>query len=43
MRIGADRRVGPKNSRDGDDRILERWNGDNSAAGATRTFSFLSG
>jgi hypothetical protein len=34
------RRVGLKISRDCDDRILERRNGDNSAAGATRTFRF---
>jgi hypothetical protein len=38
MRIGADRRVGLKNSRDCDDRILERGNGGNRAAGAARIF-----
>ena len=41
MRIGAGRRVGLKNSRDCDDRILERRNGDNRAAGAARTYRFL--
>jgi hypothetical protein len=41
MRIGADRRAGLKNSRDCDDRILERRNGDNRAAGAAQTFRFL--
>ena len=39
MRIGADRRVGLKNSRDCDDRILECGNGGNRAAGVARTFS----
>ena len=41
MRIGADRRVGLKNSRDCDDRILERRNGDSRAAGAARTVGFV--
>jgi len=40
-RIGAGRRVGLKNSLDCDDRILERRNGDNSAAGAARTYRSL--
>ena len=40
-RIGADRRVGLKNSRDCDDRILARRNGDNRAADAARTFRLL--
>jgi len=40
-RIGAGRRVGLKNSRDCDDQILKRRNGDNSAAGAARTYRFL--
>jgi hypothetical protein len=43
MRIGADRRAGLKNSRDCDDRILERRNGDNGAAGAARTCRFWLG
>jgi hypothetical protein len=38
MRIGADLRVGLRNSQDCDDRIRERRNGDNRAAGAARTF-----
>jgi hypothetical protein len=40
MRIGAERRAALKNSPDCDDRILERRNGDNRAAGAARTFRF---
>jgi hypothetical protein len=39
-RIDADRRVGLKNSRDCDARILERKNGGNSAAGGARTYKF---
>jgi hypothetical protein len=38
MRIGADHRAGLKNSPDCDDRILERRNGDNRAAGAARIY-----
>jgi hypothetical protein len=41
IRIGVGRRVGQKNSRDCDDRILERWNDDNRAAAAAQTFRFL--
>jgi hypothetical protein len=38
MQIGGARRVGLKNSRDCDDRILEHKNGVNSAAGAAQTY-----
>jgi hypothetical protein len=40
MRIGAERRVGLKNSRDCDDRILQRRNAVNRAAAAAPTSRF---
>ena len=41
MRIGAQRRVGPKNSRDCDDRIVAGRSGDNRAVGEAQTLRLV--